>query len=351
MWVDFHWHARDFERQRYKETVEHSLAVAEAAGLDAIGVMPNTDPALTSFELCQAYLSLVPKNSSVKVFVHVGLTPDLEQVKRAVEAIRLDDRIFGMKAYWGRSTGDLSIVEEDAQFRVMSALAREGYDGVLVGHFEDERIMRDNLYDPKKPVTWSTLCRPEDAEISSFLKILKMAESVNFQGALHVAHVSTAFVVDYVADYKGPVKLSCGVTPHHVFFNNSKLEGPNGGYFKCNPPLRDEQTRKGLEARLVNGRIPIIESDHAPHSHDDKHPPEGKVPASGLVVGTAWPYVINGLRSLGMSESAIHSAAFQNAVRLYGLEGRVEPVNKPDFDRLKELQGFYPFDPFACLKA
>lgn len=350
MWVDFHWHARDLETQRYKETIEHSLAVAEAAGLDAIGVMPNTDPALTSLEFCQEYLDLA-RHPRVKMFTHIGLTPDVEQVKRAVEATRLDERIFGMKAYWGRSTGDLSIVEEDAQFRVMSALAREGYDGVLVGHFEDERIMRDKLYDSKNPVTWSTLCRPEDAEISSFLKILKMAESVNFRGAIHVAHVSTTFVVDYVADYKGPVKLSCGATPHHIFFNNEKLAGPNGEYYKCNPPLRDEDTRKGLEERSVEGRIPIIESDHAPHSHDDKHPPEGKVPASGLVVGTAWPYVISALRGIGMSDSAIHAAAFQNAVRLYGLEGKIEPKNKPDLERLKELQGFYPFDPFACLKS
>lgn len=350
MWVDFHWHARDLDKQRYKETVEHSLAVAEAAGLDAIGVMPNTDPALNSFEACRDYLSLAV-NPNVQMFVHIGLTKDLEQVKRAIEATRKDSRIFGMKAYWGHSTGNLGIVKELHQFLVLETLAREGYDGVLVGHFEDEMWMEDSFYDPKNPRTWSTMCRPEKAEISSFYKIVKMAEEVGFKGRLHVAHVSTIDVVKYIGAYRGPLQLSCGITPHHLVFNNERLNGVGGEYFKCNPPLRDEHTRQGLENALKAGLIPVIESDHAPHSDGDKHPGEGKLPASGLVSGTAWPYVVRVLSGMGLSERAISQVAFHNPVKLYGLHGRIEPKNKPDLKKLEELQGFYPYDPFKSLKA
>ena len=350
MWVDFHWHARG-KKESHKDTVAHSLAIAEAASLDALGAMCNTEEPLLDQESCESYLGLAPKYSPVKFFVHVGLTKNVEQVKRAVDATRKNPKIIGIKKFLAHSTNNMGITDPCDQYAVGKTLVEEGYDGVLVCHLEDEKLINNQLYDPESPMTWSTRCRPEDAEISSFIKIVRMYEELGFKGRLHVAHVSTNFVVDVINGYAGPLKLSCGVTPHHVFFNNERMNGPHGVYFKCNPPLRPETTRAGLEMRLLYGKIPIIESDHAPHTMNDKHPPSGALPASGLANGTAWPYVILALRKRGMSDKQLADACFYNPVKLYKLENLVERSSRPvDYTRLEELQGFYPFDPFASLK-
>ncbi len=355
---DPHWHARDGV-QRHKETVEHSLRVAYAAGLDAIAAMPNTAPPLVDLDSCRNYLKLTEgSNVPVRFYVHIGLTPDVEQVKRAVEAWRQEPRIIGMKAYWGRSTGNLGIVDRNDQFRVLNVLAEEGYTGVLVSHCEKEAEMDDTAYDPKNPRTWSTLARPESAEIQSFRDIFLAATVARFRGTVHVAHVSTTEVVDTIHDYNqnltqddvgDTVLLSCGITPHHLFLDYTKLDDPQTGpWYKCNPPLRSPETQQRLLQRLLEGKIPIIESDHAPHTKDDKN--QG-MPASGLASGTAWPFVVEHLKQLGMSKERVREVTFENAVRLYGLGGDLRVFGyerrDPNLQVLKALQGDYPHDPFV----
>lgn len=343
---DLHWHGRD-EEQSAKETLSRSLAVAEASGVVAVAFMPNVKRPLTSLERCTEYLALADScNSSVKTYVHIGLTPDVEQVKRAVDATRKSKRIIGMKAYWGKSTGDLTIEKRDQQFLVLETLAREGYVGVLASHCEKESEMKDGLYDKNNPLTWALLCRPEKAEIESYKDVVGMAEAVDFKGKIHVCHVSTTYVADAIKSYKGPLKLSCGITPHHFMFDFYKLSGPDGVWWKCNPALRSSGTRLGLEFRVVDGCIGIIESDHAPHTDADKHPVDAKVlPASGVPVGLGWPNVIDYLERKQMPAEYIRAAVFGNAVRLYGLDLEPREV-RVDSEKLRALKVTYPFDPF-----
>jgi len=370
MFVDFHWHARDWE-ENAKETVRHSLEVAEAAGLDAIAAMPNTTPPLLDLETCQRYLSLAPRDSRVLFFVHIGLTPDVEQVKRAVEATRSEPRIIGLKAYWGSSTGNLLIGKKEEQIGVFETLVREGYEGVLVGHFEDDGGIRKELYDPNNPRTWNTLCRPEIVEISSYKKVLDVAEKaravvevsrqvtedgkvqivksleeVGYKGKLHIAHVSTLPVVDAIANYEGPLKLTCGVSPNHFIFNDDALQGPDGRYRKCNPPVRAEATRAGLLERLLKGFINNVESDHAPHREASK---SGPMPASGIASGTVFPYVFKFLRDQGMFPSLLVDVLYSNALKLYNMKIEKKGI-RPNLKKLEELQKFYPVDSFAEFK-
>src|SRR3989338_5675562 len=349
-WVDGHWHARDLPTQQHKETVRHSLELANISGGQAIFAMPNTDPPLIDLETWCAYLKLADNvGVPVQFYVHIGLTPDVEQVKRAVEATRKEPRIVGMKAFWGRSTGNLSIINSDEQNNVLETLVKEGYNGVLVGHFEDELEMDDQAYDPANPITWSTKARPESAEFFSFVIIKKMAKNLGFKGKLHVAHVSTREVVESVHVYTSGtrpynVKLSCGVTPHHLFLDNSYLTHPDGVWYKCNPPLRSPETQQRLLQKLLAGQIPIIESDHAPHTEKDKME---SVPASGIISGLAWPDMRGYLQKIGMTEDRIRAVTFDNVVKLYGLEDRLQFEDRPvQWEVLKRMRTQYPHDPF-----
>lgn len=342
MWFDIHWHARD-EEQRAKETIARSLALAEAGGSTAIAAMPNTARPLTTLERCRDYLSIADKvRSPVQFYVYIGLTSDVEQIKRAVEACRMESRIIGMKMYCGKSTGDLTIDSEEEQHQVLEILANENYQGVLMTHCEKESRMHDEWYNPNNPLTWSTRCRPEEAEIESVKDILRITEEVHFPGKIHIAHVSTVEVVDLIHSYQGPLQLSCGITPHHLFLNYNKLEGPDGVWFKCNPPLRSPETQEKLLERLLQGKIPIIESDHAPHIINDKMK---SLPASGIHSGVMWPYVIHNLGALGMPSQQIFEVTFSNAVKLYNLN--LQPREAAvGWQRMKQFRAEYPFDPF-----
>jgi len=339
MWVDFHWHARDWQEAR-KETITRSLALVEAAGGTAIAAMPNTKPPLLTLKTCREYLRLAPP-SPIQFYVHIGLTADLEQVRRAVEATRQEPRIIGMKAYFGPSTNDLSLLETRQQHQVLETLAAEGYEGVLVGHFESPRYLRDDLFDPQNPITWSTHCRPEEAEWESFQDIITIAQEVKLKAKIHVAHVSVPEVADYIQSYRGPLRLSCGVTPHHLFLDNNYLRRPDGLWYKCNPPLRSPATRQDLFQCLEQGKIPIIESDHAPHCEQDK---QGSKAASGCSAGLVWPYLISHLQSF-FSAAQVHNLVFQNAVNLYSLN--LEPRKATvDWEALREIQKQYAHNPF-----
>lgn len=363
MWVDFHWHARD-GKQSHKDTVKRSLELAYAAGGLAIGAMPNTDPPLTTLELCRDYLKLAKDANvrEVQFYTHISLTSDPEQIKRAVEAYRKESGICGMKAYFGRSTGNLSVVSKKDQERAIKTLAEEGYEGVLAGHFEKESLMDDKAYDPRNPRTWNTKCRPEIAEMKSFCDILRLSHQYNFRGTLHVAHISTLIVADYIHRHKeGVLKLSCGVTPHHAFLNDEYLKGKKWAWYKCNPPLRSRSTQEGLLQRLVNGTIPIIESDHAPHTCEDKKAGRGsngkkkkkdeiKLPASGIASGTIWSSLERALLDQGMAREILRGVMRDNAIKLYGLEGRIPMMRRNvDWKALEKISSQYPHDPFSRL--
>ena len=232
---------------------------------------------------------------------------------------------------------------EEKQFCVLETLVKEGFTGVLVNHCEKESLMNDTQYEPNYPLTWSLLCRPEEAEIQSFHDLLRLAEDVGFSGTLHIAHVSTREVVDAIAQYSGKVRLSCGVTPHHLLFDYTKLKGPQGRWYKCNPPLRSPTTRQNLQQQLCQRKIPIIESDHAPHTEEEK---QSVSPPSGIASGLSWSHLRQYLRTLHLSEPQINQVTFVNAVRLYGLniEPRKAEVN---LAQLEKLTTHYAFNPFS----
>ncbi|HLC33090.1 MAG TPA: hypothetical protein VJJ82_04645 [Candidatus Nanoarchaeia archaeon] len=347
---DMHWHGRDWE-EASKETIHHSLQIADAAGLVGIVAKPNTKPPLTTRELCEKYLALAKDAGvSVEFYVNIALTANPDQIKRAFDAMCKNKRIVAPKVYLGPSTNpEISVVREDDELVMWSTLAAQGYAGVVECHFEKKTCMRDDLYDTGNPITWSTKCRPEPVELASFFTTIGLATAAGFKGTIHACHVSTLEVADYVRTHANdpnlPFKLSCGITPHHFIFSNKKLAGPNGYEFKCNPALRSEYTRTMLEHRVINGGIEIIESDHAPHRKCE----DAGIHSSGIATGAAWPFVISYLRRKGATPERIRALTFTNPVRLYGLD--LQPSTKePDFERLKALKAFYTFDPFVDLE-
>jgi dihydroorotase len=331
--IDMHVHLRDWS-QSGKETVKHGLEVAEQAGIVAVMEMPNTDPTLDSEETIVRRLKFADDiGSPVKHGIHMALRGDAEQVKRAIETyhkkveqqlgLRNSLGVVGFKMYAGHSTGDIGVVREEDQQMIYRILAQEGYTGVLVVHCEKESCMDNSKFDPKNPITHATLARQPIAAITSLKDQLEFAKVAGYKGVLHDAHITTPEEVDMLYGTEG-LRVSCGATWHNLVMNQEALSDKDHGLLrKMNPPLRPEEMRQGLVERLKSGRIPLIESDHAPHKFEEKVgylylPQKSKYP-SGVPALHKWPKGVQWLRSEGFDETTIENVVFNAVNELYGL--------------------------------
>src|SRR3989344_2815127 len=177
MYIDTHVHLRDFDQVYKGETVRHGLEVAYDSGVDAVFDMPNTEPPIMTRDIVEARLKLA-KDADVDVFygIHMGLTANPEQIKRAVQIYRFFfPQVVGMKLYAGHSTGYLGVITVDDQRTVYRTLASEGYDGVLFVRCEKESAMNSTIWTPSHPRS-HCMARPEQAEVESVTDQIALAK-------------------------------------------------------------------------------------------------------------------------------------------------------------------------------
>ncbi|MBU3912714.1 MAG: amidohydrolase family protein [Nanoarchaeota archaeon] len=347
MYIDSHCHFRD-EEQKDKETIAHGLRVALDSGLEIVIDMPNTArPVTTRERVLDRFKLALQANSQVIYGTYIGLTADKEQIREAVKTCRefawkpgARTFVAGIKAFWGKSVGDLSITSPELQRFAVSTLADLGYEGVLAGHYEKESLLKPELFNPKKPETWN-LARPEEAEIFSLQDIVTFAMLSHFNGKLHVCHVSTPLSVQLVSDYKHHMKISCEVSPHHLLLDTNVMQSGEGILYKVNPSLRSPETREELFAAFLRGDIDTLASDHAPHTLAEKLDAPY---LSGIPNVASWRDFVGLLSNAGAGYSLITKMTFDNPCKIFNIGSSM--TNRGGRNRVSE----YVFDPYACLK-
>ena len=228
--------------------------------------MPNTQRPVISEQRVRERLKLVPEEEKGRYYLYVGATSDKEQLKEAVRLVNEIPEVIGIKMFAGKSTGNLEITDVNEQRAVYRVLAEAGYSGLLAVHCEKEEFMK-NIFDPKEPYSHA-LSRPKKAEIESLRDQIKFAKEENFKGIFHMCHVSCPESVDMLAE--SGINYSCGITPHHLMWDESKYDSESGLLYKMNPPLRGKEDVSKLREYLKIGKINWVESDHAPHTIGEK---------------------------------------------------------------------------------
>jgi len=353
--IDPHVHLRD-GKQSSKETVEHGLEVTYLAGLDGVFEMPNTDPPLISENDLlariglgdEAACKLRKKYYDFSVFhgVYAGLTPDLRQIREVVKAQKEHfPRIVGLKAFFGQSTGNLGITAENEQRLVWKAVADLGYEGVLAGHCEKESELHPDLWDLRKPFT-HTLARPPRAEVESIKDQIKFAQAAKYKGTFHVCHVSVPEALEYIESARNGLdfQVTCGLTPHHALLYDEMMKQKKGLLLKMNPPLRPREMQEYMLRALLDERIDWIETDHAPHTLDDKINKKQKTYASGIPVLPFYPHFINILRKKGMTQETLERLTHDNIANTFRIDA-LRTIRASDMN----LQREYDFDAFEGL--
>ncbi len=340
MILDPHVHLRDWS-QADKETVAHAFWLAHKLGIGGLIEMPNTEPALVSRPAVEQRLQLVAaaldhcQSQGYRVpyyGMHLGLTANSEQISQAI-ALHSEyfPRVAGLKMYAGHSTGEMGIIVKSRQNQVYASLAQAAYAGVLVVHCEAEHLMDNSFFTALDPKSHS-IARPPQAEIDSIEQQLALAKANNFQGHLHIAHISTPKGIEIVWQAKQEgMRISCGLTPHHCLLSTdsqAKLQREGkGNILKVNPPLRDEPMRSQVWQQLLAGKVDWLESDHAPHTHNEKFRTEGAVPSG--IPGLSGMYLLyQQLQKAGFSSERLAELFYGNALSTYNLPWPVEDFNR-----------------------
>tara|TARA_Y100000310_G_scaffold340429_1_gene436180 strand:- start:1989 stop:3050 length:1062 start_codon:yes stop_codon:yes gene_type:complete len=339
MYIDSHVHLRDFN-QTHKETIRHGLEVARDSCVDAIFDMPNTDPPIMTRELVEQRLKIAKDSDVPEVFygLYMGLTSNPEQIKQAVQIYRdFFPNIVGMKLYAGHSVGDLGVVNEEDQRTVYETLTKEGYEGFLAIHCEKESHIHRYIFNSLRSITHCH-AQPEKAEVESVKDQLRFAREYGFKGKMHVAHISSPGAVELIYQAKMEGRdISSGICPHHFIYDWSQMSQEKGILWKMNPPLREPESRDKIFDMLKQGKIDWIETDHAPHTLNEKI----KKPFMSGIPGIPWwPMFQEFLRQNEFSDSQVERLVFSNVVERFGID--IKKRKAKIIDRRQD----YPFDPY-----
>ena len=335
--TDAHVHFRDWN-QSNKETILHGMLTGAKAGFDVFFDMPNCNPPLTDRATIEKRLEkgleaeqeIKKQGYDAHYHVYCGITENTEQIREMVRTYNdLFPSVCGLKMFASQSTGNMGIVEEDSQKSVYRTLAAENYTGIIAVHCEKESLFR-------LQETAHSRKRPAESEEQSVKDQIRFAEDAGFKGTLHIAHISTEGALNAVreARKRNIIRITCGATPHHILLNSDS----ETDLVKMNPPLRDENNRLAVWNALFDGTIDWIESDHAPHTLEDK-----KNGASGLPGFEGMLLTIRNLRDAGMKEEHLSELLCTNALKAFGINEKTKPVPEITDQMIEEARKAYPF--------
>jgi dihydroorotase len=280
--LDTHVHLRDFE-QREKETVESGTKAALHGGITAVFDMPNTKPPVMDSETFKKRLNVLEGKAYTDYAVGFLLSGNCGEASN----VRADF----YKIFMGASTG--GIFSDDFEGDYSCA------PGIASVHAEHPEVIREN---PN---------RPPEAEIKAVRKALNWAEKL--RKPLNICHVSTAGGIKEIIRKNLPW-VSFEVTPHHLFLTKKDFE--RNPLLKVYPPLRGEEDRKALWRNF--SRIPIIASDHAPHTIEDKEAGAAGIPGLETEVALLLDAANRGFITIFDIVEKMHD----NPVRFFRIRGR-----------------------------
>jgi len=158
-----------------------------------------------------------------------------------------------------KSVGDLFINDDEWE----EVLSR--YAGCLISfHCEDGQILRKNVDQPTHLKR-----RPPEAEIKAIESAITLIKKFNIDA--NICHVSTKEGLRKIIEArKENLKITCEVTPQHLYFCNEKLSSFEKKFLQMNPPIRSREDQEGVLEFFLNGEVDFLATDHAPHTLMEK---------------------------------------------------------------------------------
>ncbi len=250
---------------------------AIAGGVTSYMEMPNSKPPTTSIEQLEWKYARAAETSAANYGFYFGATND-----NIAEIRALDPSLTcGVKVFMGASTGNMLVDDEST----LAAIFRDS-PVLIATHCESTPMIMANIEQAKTryaqniPVTEHANIRSVDACYASTQLAVALAK--NFGSQLHVLHVSTARELDLFEP--GPVtgkSITAEVCVHFLHFDDSDYPS-YGNLIKCNPAIKTKADQNALIEAILDGRLDIIATDHAPHTLAEKSDENYLTAPSGL---------------------------------------------------------------------
>ncbi len=255
----------------HKACIESEARAAVAGGVTSFMEMPNVKPATLTQELLEEKYQIAARTSIANYSFFMGASNDnLEEI------LKTNPRnVCGVKVFMGSSTGNMLVDNRETLEQLFKNCKM-----LIATHCEDEETVRRNeaIFREKygEKIDWAL--HPEIRSVEACYKSSSMAIELakKHNTRLHILHISTKEELDLFENTK-PLRekrITSELCVHHLFFNSDDY-ATQGSLIKCNPAIKSRDHQAALLPALLDNRLDIIATDHAPHTWAEKHDEAG----------------------------------------------------------------------------
>ncbi|MCR9155110.1 MAG: dihydroorotase [Croceimicrobium sp.] len=302
----------------HKGDIYSESRAAVAGGITSYIEQPNTKPAATTLEKLEEKYSLAAEKSWANYAFNLGGANDnIEEIRK------LDpNKVPGIKVFMGSSTGNM-LVDDRAALEQIFAEAKIP----VITHCEDEQTIRNNMakaqaeFGDDIPMEMHPDIRSREACLLSSSLAVELAKKHNTR--LHVFHISTAEECELFE--KGvPLEeklITAEACVHHLWFSREDY-AQKGSLIKWNPAVKEASDRDAILKAVLDGRIDVLATDHAPHTMEEKDNPYTSAPSGGPLVQHFLPAMMEFVRDEKMSIETLVEKACHNPAKLFKIKER-----------------------------
>ncbi len=302
----------------HKGDIESESKAAIAGGITSFMDQPNTVPNAVTQELLEEKYKLGAEKSYANYSFSMGGTNDnLEEV------LKTNPRnVAAIKLFLGSSTGNMLVDNPETLEKIFSSTKM-----LVCVHCEDEDTIKANTekykaeYGDDIPVKFHHLIRSEEACYKSSSKAIELAQKTGAR--LHIFHLSTAKEMEL---FRNDIplkdkKITAEVCVHHLTFTNDDYETKEG-LIKWNPAVKTQKDKDGLWEALLDDRIDVIATDHAPHTWEEKQNVYTKCPSGAPLVQHSLPVMLENYHNGKITLEKIVEKMCHNPAILFQIEKR-----------------------------
>ena len=301
-----------------KANIASESRAAVAGGITSFIEMPNTVPQATTQELLEDKFQIAAKDSYANYSFMMGGTNDnLEELLKTNPK-----NVAAIKLFLGSSTGNMLVDNEEVLEKIFSSTKL-----LIAVHCEDETTIKNNLdkqksiYGDNIPIEMHPVIRSAEACYKSSSKAIELAKKTGAR--LHVFHLSTEIETDLFTN-EIPLEekqITAEVCIHHLWFDDRDYK-EKGTFIKWNPAVKSQKDKEGLWKALLDDRIDVIATDHAPHTLEEKNQVYTKAPSGGPLVQHGILAMMEAVRQEKISIEKVIEKMCHNPARLFKIEKR-----------------------------
>ncbi|MFH0726431.1 MAG: dihydroorotase [Pseudomonadota bacterium] len=301
----------------HKGDIASESRAAVAGGITSYMEMPNTRPPTLDRERLAEKYRLADRRSFANYAFYLGASNDnIEEIK-AVDP----NTVCGVKVFMGASTGNMLVDDPKA----LEALFLHA-PTLIAAHCEDTPTILENEaryrneFGDRVPMNAHPQIRSEAACYQSAALAVSLAKATGAR--LHLLHLSTAREMALLSE--APLedkRITAEVCVHHLFFTDADYAA-KGAFIKCNPAIKTGRDREALLAAVVENKIDVIGTDHAPHTLSEKAAPYFQAPSGLPLVQHALPCLLEHTRSGRFSLPLIAEKTAHAPARLFQIPDR-----------------------------